>query len=90
MKKEISIEKIVIKIGKKTLELTPDEVKELKLQIDEFIGVKEYVPYYPTIILPYVAPAEPYYPQYEITWGPITYDICTTTDWDAGQLTYTN
>lgn len=62
--KDISIEKIVIKIGEKTIELTPDEVRTLKFQLDGLIGVKEYIPYdpyYPPII-PYV---EPYYPPYE-------------------------
>jgi len=91
--KNISIEKITIKIGNKTLELTPEEAKELKLQLDGFIGVKEYVPwqpYYPTTICPHVAPAEPYYSPYEITWGPVTSDICTVTDWDAVQWSYTN
>ena len=94
--KNISIENITIKIGKKTIELTPDEAKELKYQLDGFIGVKEYVPYYPLTIpyiipsCPYVAPAEPYYPPYEVTWGPVTSDICTVTDRDNVQWSYTN
>ena len=74
--KNISIEKITIKIGNKTLELTPDEAKELKLQLDGLIGTREYIPYQPYIPVPYIPYVEPqiYYPPYEITWGPVTSD----------------
>ena len=63
--KKVSIEKITIKIGNQTLELTPDEAKELKFQLDGFIGIKEYIPYYP-ITIPYVEP-QPYYPTWTTT-----------------------
>jgi len=74
MKKEISIEKIIIKVGEETFELTPEEAKDLKFQLDgfikEYIPYIPYVPYYPlTPVCPHVVPAEIYYPPYEITWG---------------------
>ena len=47
----VSVEKIVLKIGKKTLEMTADEVKSLKEALDKMFGsekiVYRYWPNYP-------------------------------------------
>lgn len=63
----IEVEKIVLKIGRKTIELSVEEAIELREVLGDVVGKtrteKEYIPYYP----PYVTP------------GPLPYRYWTTT-----------
>jgi len=60
----VTVEKIVLKIGKKELELSPEEVKELKEVLDKMFGDEKIVHYY--------YPHYPYYypscPTHMPTW----------------------
>jgi hypothetical protein len=60
----VKVEKIVLKIGERELELSPEEVKELKEVLDKMFGdekiVHHYYPHYP-----YYYPS---YPTYPPTW----------------------
>ena len=79
---EISISKINIRIGKKEVELTPDEAKELQEILNETFGKKEIV-YIPSPY-PVVQPVQPVYPPYrywEITYGNtgvVTYSVISS------------
>jgi hypothetical protein len=80
--KTVKIESVKIKIGKNELELSIEEARQLKKELDEVLGkeivTKEYVPYYPywyvypqpytTYTLPKIEiyPTQPKTP--EITW----------------------
>lgn len=63
----VKIEKIILKIGTKELELGPEEVKELKEALDKMFRdekiIYRYYPYYPGY---YYAP----YPDPNGTWPP--------------------
>ena len=78
---EVSISKINIKIGKKEVELTPDEAKELQEILNETFGKKEtvYIPGSPIYIeRPYIRP----YPYWTVTYGN------TSQPTSGGTLTY--
>lgn len=69
------IKKITIEVGKKTIDLTLEEAKELHASLAELLAEKEKVTYYP------------YYPYYQptITWNdttvkPIEYKWITVSD----------
>jgi hypothetical protein len=64
----IQIKEIVIKIGDKDIELTPDEARELKTILDELFDKKGMV--IPTFVpIPYpVYPIVPTYPWSQGTW----------------------
>ena len=64
---EVSISKINIKIGKKEVELTPDEAKELQEILNETFGKKERV-YIPSPY-PVVQPVYRPYRYWEVTYG---------------------
>ena len=49
--------KIIIELGNKKIELTPEEAQELKRELDMILVAKEWYPY---------VPIEPSYPVY--TW----------------------
>lgn len=70
--KEIEINRIEIKIGKTSLQLTPKELKKFKLVLDDFFEkevLKEWGNrwIYPIYIEPHVYPSYPYYPYYQVT-----------------------
>lgn len=56
MEMEIKIEHITIKIGDKTVELTPDEARRLKLELDSLFPE----PVWRTIPQPYPVPVNPW------------------------------
>lgn len=62
MESKVKVEKVTIKIGENTTELTLDEVRALRATLNDLLGEQKAVPYY----IPY--PAYPtYYPPYVIT-----------------------
>ncbi len=76
MSEKIEIKEITIKIGRRELKLSPDEVKELHGKLGELLGKHDgiqlvpYYPYYPvypwwqpTVTIPYIAE-----PTYNPTW----------------------
>jgi len=68
----ISIKNVEIQAGKKTLNLSVDEAKELQSALNNAFPVNQY-PYYP------------YYPYSPITWSSsniLEDPIVTTTDWN--------
>ena len=68
------IEKIVLKVGDKEIELSKDEYEELRLHFQR----TEYVPY------PIYPPPQPTYPI--ITWGGITVTADTMLPDDMGYM----
>ena len=61
---EVSISQINIKIGKKEIELSPDEAKELQQILNETFGEKK------TVFIPQPYPVYPNPHRYwEVTWG---------------------
>jgi len=50
------IEKIILKIDKKEIELTIEQAKELKEELDKLFGKTKYIPYpiYPSDIWTYI------------------------------------
>lgn len=72
------IESIKIKIGEKSIELSPEEAKQLRDSLDEVLG-KHVCP------TPYYIPYVPYYPyRIEPVWEPPY-----RTTWDTGTATVT-
>ena len=67
IKKKIEIKEISIKIGDKTITLSPDEARTLKDELSKVFGDSRY--YYPVYITQpvQVIPA-PYYPSYPQIW----------------------
>ena len=65
------IEKIVIKVGEKTIELTHEEVVNLRSELNQMFG-QPYYPVYPTY------PSYPTYPYWSgvDSRGGITYTSC--------------
>ncbi len=53
------IAKIVLKLGDKTIELSPEEARELRNALSDLIGEKQVWPWYPY--------PTPYYPTWRIT-----------------------
>lgn len=76
----VKIEKIVLKVGGKTLELSPEEVKELKEVLDKMFGDEKVVHHYwPNY--PYYYPTYPTYtPSWTYSAGDVTLLSGTTTD----------
>lgn len=56
------LKKIVLQIGEKEIELTPDEAKELKKVLGDLFGEDK------TVFVPNPYPVYPYYRPY-FTWG---------------------
>lgn len=65
-KKEVKIEKIVIDIEGKRVELTLDQVQKLKIELCKLLGEDKYYPIYPSI--PTITPW-PYTPIVYYTWN---------------------
>ena len=68
MSEKVSVSKIVVKMGKKEVELTLEEAKELQELLNDTFGKKEtvYIPGSPIYI------ERPYhwtYPRWEVTYG---------------------
>jgi len=97
MSEKIEIKEITIKIGRRELKLTPEEVRELHNKLGDLLGKKNgvqlvpYYPYYPvypwwqpTVTIPYVA--DPYIsPTWTITSGDcVKYELPVT-----GSTTFT-
>ena len=70
MSDQIKVERIEIKIGKKVLSLTPEEMKELRDVLDATFPKKKtvYVPGQPIIIKKPVYPWPRPYPHWEPLW----------------------
>jgi len=62
------IKKIVLSVGDKEIELTPDEAKELRKILGDLFGEKE------TTVIPVPYPVQPYYPW--TIWGTGTLTAC--------------
>lgn len=80
---KISVDKIEIRIGKKTLSLTPGELKELRDVLDATFptGITAYIPSAPIIIERPVYPSWPYR-----RWNEPTYIECGETTAKGGTL----
>ena len=70
MSEQIKVERIEIKIGKKVLNLTPEEMKELRDVLDKTLpkGKTVYIPGQPIIIEKPAYPWHRPYPHWEPTW----------------------
>ena len=66
------IDKITIKVGTKTVELTLEEARVLKGELNSLLGDTQFIPYYPYYPQPYTPPQQPW-----VTW----------TDGTAGTIT---
>lgn len=65
---DIQITKITVKIGKKEVELTVEQAKELRAELKRLLGSDETI-YIPALPEPYHPPYNPYVnPPYIITW----------------------
>lgn len=64
MNREIKISKVVLTVGKKEMELTPEEVRDLKLALEKMYPepTKEIVYRDNWWLTPWYPPAQPIYP----------------------------
>lgn len=77
--KEVKVTKIVINVGGKEVEFTPEEAKELTKILSDMFGEKDniYVPY-----------SVPYYPPYPHVWWSVGYNTDGTKWTDNGVTIY--